>query len=456
MTFFRSIASLLTVTLTLCAARGQATLTSVASFGSNNGAYPFAGLIAAADGNFYGTTQLGGAHNQGTVFRLTPGGTLVAIASFDGTNGSAPRAGLAMIATDPGALFGTTFFGGSSNYGTAFRCPTNGGLTTLVSFLGTNGAKPQASLVAGPDGLLRGTTYQGGTNDWPLGYGTTYQLTTSGLLTTTESFDNANGAQPWASLVAGPAGDYYGTTQVGGTNGSGTVYRLSAAGDITTLASFNGANGSLPVARLLADGAGLFYGTTSGGGVSDLGTVFQVSTNGGLATLASFGGANGAVPLGGLVWGGDGQLYGTTSQGGTGGRGTVYRITTNGSLTTLAHFNGLNGEAPRGELTSDGAGNYYGTTEYGGANDLGTVFKLTLATPAAPPVFVSITSSGNVISLSWSASVGRNYRLQYDTNLVPVAWLNLGGIIPATNSVMTAVDVAPADTQRFYRAVLLP
>ena len=42
--------------------------------GSPDGAYPSSGVIYASDGNFYGTTNMGGAYNQGTIFKVTPTG----------------------------------------------------------------------------------------------------------------------------------------------------------------------------------------------------------------------------------------------------------------------------------------------------------------------------------------------------------------------------------------------
>jgi uncharacterized repeat protein (TIGR03803 family) len=67
-----------------------------------------------------------------------------------------------MQGTD-GALYGTTFGGGSLGYGTVFKLNTNGtGFTVLLNFDGPTGANPVAGLMQGADGALYGTTVQGG------------------------------------------------------------------------------------------------------------------------------------------------------------------------------------------------------------------------------------------------------------------------------------------------------
>ena len=84
-------------------------------------------------------------------------------------------------------------------YGTVFKLATNGTLTTLISFNGTNGASPQAGLIQGADGNFYGTTTQGGTN----GYGTIFQLSViippPGFLTVDET--GATLTLTWSATV---------------------------------------------------------------------------------------------------------------------------------------------------------------------------------------------------------------------------------------------------------------
>jgi len=130
------------------------TETNLHSFGSvlNDGATPEAGLVQGNDGNFYGTTDLGGTNNDGTVFQITSQGTLTSLWQFNGTNGKNPSAGL-VLGSD-GNFYGTTYRGGTNNDGTVFRIATNGTLTTLWQFGSdaTNGKNIPAGLVQGSDG----------------------------------------------------------------------------------------------------------------------------------------------------------------------------------------------------------------------------------------------------------------------------------------------------------------
>src|ERR1035441_1873745 len=164
----------------------------------------------------------------------------------------------------------------------------------------------------------------------PFSPGTVFKISTNGALTNLYSFTGGNdGANPYAVLVQGSDGSFYGTTMLGGTNGYGTVFQISSNGTLTTLYSFTGGNdGGNPAVGLVQGSDGSFYGTTEYGGTNNAGTVFKISTNGALTTLYSFTGQNdGAEPLAGLVQGSDGSFYGTTWMGGLGGAGTVFRLT---------------------------------------------------------------------------------------------------------------------------------
>src|SRR5580692_348037 len=130
-----------------------------------------------------------------------------------------------------------------------------------------------------------------------------------------DSFDNTDAAFPWATLVQGNDGNFYGTTQNGGntacSSGCGTIFRITPNGKLTTF-NFDGTNGNGPIAGLVQAANGDFYGV-SGGGANGLGTVFKFTPNGGLTTLYSFTANTGYGPIGGLVLASDGNFYGTTS-----------------------------------------------------------------------------------------------------------------------------------------------
>ena len=215
-------------------------------------------------------------------------------------------------------------------------------LQTLVSFSGINGLNPlaAAALTLGNDGNFYGTTQQGGNS----GYGTVFQVTTNGTLTTLVNFNENDGAYPVAGLTLGSDGNFYGTTEYGGTNGGyGTVFKVTTNGTLTTLVSFNGypGNGKYPWAALTLGNDGNFYGTTSEGGPGPAGgTIFKVTTNGTLTTLVNFNENDGAYPVAALTLGNDGNFYGTTWEGGSYNGGTVFMVKANGTLTTLVSFNG--------------------------------------------------------------------------------------------------------------------
>jgi uncharacterized repeat protein (TIGR03803 family) len=444
----------LAIGLAATRAQGGVKLSTLATFNGTNGANPSAALVEGKDGSFYGTTYQGGTNGYGTIFRVTLAGMLTNLFCFSGTNGANPLAGL--VEGNDGLFYGTTFYGGTSSNGTVFKVDTNGLLTSQASFNGANGAWPHATLAQGSDGNFYGTTAIGGANS----AGTAFQVTTNGTLTNLVSFDY-RGYSPYAGLVQGSGGNFYGTTFQGGSNGYGTVFRLSTSGSLTNLVSFNGTNGANPYAGLEPGQDGGFYGTTYYGGASGYGTVFRVTTDGTLTTLTWFNGTNGAYPQARLVQAADGNFYGTTAAGGAytnqfgSGYGTVFKVTTNGDLTTLVCFNGTNGASPQAGLVQGADGSFYGTTANGGASDSGTVFQLSISSPP-PPVFEAVAQSGGTLTLTWSATPGETYQLQFTTNVGQPAWASFGDPILATNAVMVSVDMIGPDATRFYRAALLP
>jgi uncharacterized repeat protein (TIGR03803 family) len=270
------------------------TLTSFPSF-IPEGANPYGGLILDGSGDLFGTTYQGGASGQGTVFEMSPvsgGYNLSTLVSFNGTNGAKPYAGLVLDSS--GKLFGTTSYGGDSNAGTVFELsPVSGGgynLTTLVSFNGSNGAFPNARLILDSSGDLFGTTSYGGTLG---GYGTVFEMSpVSGggyNLITLISFDGTNGDHPEAGLVLDGSGNLFGTTAGVVSQSNGTVFELSPVSgggyNLTTLVFFNYANGANPYGDLVRDSAGNLFGTTYAGGFSStspvFGTVFELSPSSG-------------------------------------------------------------------------------------------------------------------------------------------------------------------------------
>jgi uncharacterized repeat protein (TIGR03803 family) len=371
--------------------------TTLINFTKATGLQPYyVSLAQGRDGNLYGTTHGGGAYGKGTVFKMTPNGkTITTIVNFNGTNGATPYSGL-ILSTD-GNFYGTTCCGGTSGLGTIFMVTPSRMLTVLHIFTCTNGSCPHgfypyAALVQGRDGNFYGTTHDGGAYG---DYGTVFRTTPSGALTTLHSFDSTDGASPYAPLIQATDGNFYGTTYDGGTYGYGTVFRITPSGALTTLHSFDSTDGGKPYAALLQATDGNFYGTTSVYGIRACGTVFKITPHGLFTTLNSFHYSDGAHPYAPLVQGTDGNFYGTTVAGGTLDIGAVFGITPGGVLTLLHSFDGTDGSSPEGGLVQHTSGPFYGVTKrQGGAGtNGGTVFRLGLG---LGPFVKTVPTSGKV------------------------------------------------------------
>ena len=152
-------------------------------------------------------------------------------------------------------------------------------------------------------------------------------MTPAGVLTTLYTFNTTDGSNPFAGLLLGTDGNFYGTTYGGGANGKGTIFQVTPAGTLTTLHSFTGADGSEPWSGQLVQATdGNFYGTTFDGGAHGSGTIFEFTPGGVLTVLHSFSGPDGSNPQGGLVQGTDGNLYGATTGGGASFGGAVFSL----------------------------------------------------------------------------------------------------------------------------------
>ncbi len=292
------------------------------------------GLVLAADGSFYGVTDEGGAIGYGTVFKMTPAGKLTTLHSFGGTDGAYPQSGL-IQATD-GNFYGTTFGGGANSSGTVFKITASGVFESLHSFCAdscSDGAGPNG-LIQAADGNFYGTTYSGGgigsdSPCYPLsGGGTSFQLTPSGALTTLAAFCQPNGFSPSSALVQGANGDFYGTTFFGGDGvdetGYGTVYEMTPTGSLTSLYSFclqTGCADGIEPQSLTRGTDGNFYGTTAE-------TLFKITPAGQLATLHTFPEGGGGGASGGLMLDTNGAFYGATYEGGKYGVGSVFSLDT--------------------------------------------------------------------------------------------------------------------------------
>ena len=338
------------------------------------------GIIAQGrDGNLYTTVdQAGPPGSSGAAVRITPTGTLTLIHGFSGADGIFPAGGLS-LGTD-GNFYGTTSGGGFAP-GTIFKMTAGGTLSTLYNFTnGTDGQSPTAPPIQGLDGNFYGTASNG--NQGNGNYGTVYKFTPSGTFTTLHIFDFTTGAGPFAPLMQGTDGNFYGTTETGNPSNEGNVFRISSSGKFKALFNFDATHGANPFAPLIQGKDGNFYGTAKTGAAHSLGAVFKITRSGKITVLYSFAGTgDGAEPVGGLVQATDGNFYGTTQQDtANSGCGTIFRISPTGTFTTLFTFpnDGSMGCNPQVTLAQHTSGVVYGDTVGGGTgnNNHGVFYSL--------------------------------------------------------------------------------
>jgi uncharacterized repeat protein (TIGR03803 family) len=201
-----------------------------------DGGQPLGGLIQPIDGELYGATQAGGASDEGTVFKMTPSGTPETLYSFCSQTKCSQIPDATPIQATNGDFYGTTADGGgASEDGTVLKMTPGGAVTTLYSFCSqtncADGSRPIGGLVQATNGDFYGTTYYGGASS----AGTVFKITPGGTLTTLHSFcypvspTCADGGFPTAGVIQATNGDFYGTT-IGYADiddGYGTVFRLS-------------------------------------------------------------------------------------------------------------------------------------------------------------------------------------------------------------------------------------
>jgi uncharacterized repeat protein (TIGR03803 family) len=357
---------------------------TIFSFDGKDGAGPDAELIDVK-GTFYGVTDGGGTTDAGTFFKISPSGTEKTLYSFGSVAGDGTYPQFGPLVEIGGTFYGTTYFGGKSNFGTVFKITPAGSEKVLYSFKGgKDGRGPEAGLTV-VKGVLYGTTTLGGTGTCASneGCGTVYKVTTSGDETVLHSFKNGNdGAGPEGGLTY-INGALYGTTESFGQYLNGTIFKISLTGSEKVIHQLGASNpdGSAPTGNLTAVN-GVLYGTTKYGGSYGFGsgtsgTVFRVTTSGSEKVIHSFGASgDGAYPYYATLANVNGVLYGATNEGGASADGTVFKVTTGGGESVLYSFKGgKDGSAPRaGPIASNGK--LYGGASAGGASGDGTIYTI--------------------------------------------------------------------------------
>ncbi|HLH55425.1 MAG TPA: choice-of-anchor tandem repeat GloVer-containing protein [Verrucomicrobiae bacterium] len=471
-------------------------LVTFASFDPGPMAFPINGLVFSTNGVFYGTSAGNGSSALGAVYSITPAGQRSLVYPFLGTtDGAIPNTPL--IQGTDGFIYGSTRGAGGFGKGTLFSVSSQGGFIVLHSFTGgADGSGTGGALLELPGHDFYAVTPDGGF----LRHGSLLRFNQGFTPETLYSFTGGqDGFVPVGAVAVGDDGALYGVTMSNSIRGFsfyGTVFRADTNGSLTTLYSLNFTDGSYPAAGLVLGADGNFYGTTQQGGTGGFGTVFRITPDGTFSTLVEFDGFNdGAVPKRALTCGPDGNLYGVTSSGGPGGAGTVFRLSFTGPPTITEQpksQTGLTGEgtffAPTVsgafpmffQWRKDGTNLLDGMSVSGSTNrvlrlsnlqlsDAGTYslmvsnaagtstsIAVTLSVAAPPPRFQAVQNTSGNLLLTWTSVSGRSYQLQSAATPVAKAWINVGTpVVSSGSSVQVSVTLTPG-THQFYRVVLLP
>lgn len=351
---------------------------------ANDGRRPYAGVIEGSDGLLYGTTVGGGSNGSGTVFVVAKDGTTYSrLRSLGAVRGDAAGPESSLIEGLDGWLYGTSFSGGTSDKGAVFKISKDGSsYFVLHNFLGSpsDGERPMAKLLEGPDGRLYGTTSKGG----PFRAGTVFTLTKDG--THYALILTAAGRQLEAGLASSVDGFFYGTAAESDPGTFGSLFRVRADGSgFQQIYSFpNLLTGALPAAELAAGSDGFLYGTTRRGGGPGFGVLFKIQPNNSSSYQVlkefSLDGGGCRFPQDGVIEATDGRFYGVTREGGRANLGTLFRVDRDGSGLAVLHHFGIpesDGVNPLSALVEGPDGRLYGVTPDGGILDRrGTFFRI--------------------------------------------------------------------------------
>jgi uncharacterized repeat protein (TIGR03803 family) len=393
--------------------------------------------------------------DNGTVFKLTPGGELTVMASFGltGPAGGRPRA---LVQIPNGSFFGATYRP-APDHGEIFHLTPTGELKVMFSFSGTNGTSAR-TLIYGADGNLYGITESGGSR----GYGTVFKLTMAGEFTTLFSFSRTNGINP-TSLVRGRDGTLFGTCSDWiSANAPDTVFKLTPSGELTILASSFESEISRPLSLVLGTD-GCLYGVDQAGGSNHFGSIFKVAPAGTVTILAEFNGINGWGPDR-LIQGVDGNFYGTSAAGGSdfqgwissdcgfvaSGSGTIFKLAPDHELTALATFRGMPGDDVVGFLQSADCV-FYGARTSGGPFEPAGIFRL-----APQPVVTALHRSTGQEVVTWTSFMGGDYRVECNATLSALGWQALPAVVTAKTNTACLTNFLGESSACYYRVRLLP
>ena len=393
----------------------SATYIKLYDFDITNGSKPTGSLLQASDGKLYGLTSFGGAENVGVIFSFDIAtNTYTKLYDFDNTNGAGPAGSLIQLKN--GLLYGTTAQGGTSNAGVIFSFnPVSSVYSDVKDFDITNGLSPVGDLLEATDGLLYGMTVNGGTSQ----SGVIFSFNpVSAAYNKLQDLDSARGNYPSGSLTQAANGKLYGMTYKGGSNNDGVIFSFNInTSTYAKLYDLDSANGSDPFGNVVQAADGKLYGLTSQGGADNLGVVFSFDTSSSVYTkLQNLDNASGAMPFGSFVQATDGKLYAMTFQGGDNNTGVIFSFDPSAdAYAKLKDFGtNVNGRNLSGSLVKASNGKLYGMTVFGGSDSRGVIFSFDPATSVYLPLVNFDSANGaNPYGSLVQAKDGKLYGMTY-------------------------------------------
>ncbi|MDB6076282.1 MAG: 3-carboxymuconate cyclase, partial [Akkermansiaceae bacterium] len=216
-------------------------------------------LLAASDGNLYGTSLYGGATHQGNIFKVTPAGVVTNVLSFTPSVTTAPVCAARLVQARDGNLYAITLGNGGDKTGVILKRAASGAFTPLVRFTAPGASGAPGDLIQGVDGFYYGTSPEAAS-----GLGIVFRLTLAGVFTVRATLPEEH-LQPVALVQAGD-GNFYGTTRGFDPDwNQGSIFKMTPGGVVSTVVNFNWDNGSFPN-NLRAGTDGNLYGVTQFGG----------------------------------------------------------------------------------------------------------------------------------------------------------------------------------------------
>jgi len=313
-------------------------------------------------------------------------------------------------------LWGTTQFGGASNFGVLYKISNGNNLTFEYEFLGgVNGATPVGKLCFADNGNIYGTTTNGGT--YGLGICFKFNPNTS-TFQIIHHFSVATGSISFHGLTKGDDGNLYGTCYEGGLNGGGVLFKINLLNDnFSVLFDFSSSSGTYAQIGHITNN--VIFGTCSNTGANGLGTIFKFDLNTNTFNLLYNNDSILGKGVGTLIRMSSGILIGTAGSydDGVNPYGVLYRFDlTNNTPTVLHYFDSINGMNPTINFIEGIDGKIYGTTAVGGPS-------------------IGINNWGAGVLYSYDLSTN-NYSVLYYLDSISNGSNNQGGILQSTNGLL--------------------